>query len=101
MPRRPDIILGRNVWSPAPATSSTGAPNPTRSRKPIRARLYQEIGLMKVELDWLRKSMSCFLEQRRQWIQPQNARLSSAFVSGIMLSQKALLPKLAHSWRPD
>ena len=32
----------------------------------LRDRLYQEIGQMKVELDWLKKSMSCSLEQRRK-----------------------------------
>ena len=31
---------------------------------------------MKVELDWLKKSMTCSLEQRRQWITPKHAKLS-------------------------
>src|SRR5882724_7338418 len=30
----------------------------------LRDRLYQEIGQLKVELDWLKKSMSCSLERR-------------------------------------
>ena len=32
----------------------------------LRDRLYQEIGQLEVELGWLKKSMSCSLEQRRQ-----------------------------------
>ena len=42
----------------------------------LRDRLYQEIGQMKVELDWLKKSMSCSLERRRLWIQPHHPQLS-------------------------
>jgi putative transposase len=41
-----------------------------------RDRLYQEIGQMKVELDWLKKSMSCSLEQQRQWITPSYSQIS-------------------------
>ena len=42
----------------------------------LRDRLYQEIGQLKVELDWLKKSMACSLEQRRAWIQPHHPRVS-------------------------
>ena len=42
----------------------------------LRDRLCQEIRQMKVELDWLKKSMSCSLEQRRRWITPQRPRLA-------------------------
>ena len=42
----------------------------------LRDRLYQEIGQLKVELDWLKKSMSCSLELRRSWIQPTRQRMS-------------------------
>ena len=36
----------------------------------LRSQLYQEIGQMKVELDWLKKSMTCSLEQRRNGFSP-------------------------------
>jgi transposase-like protein len=42
----------------------------------LRDRLYQEIGQMKVELDWLKKSLNCSLEVRRLWIQPDHQQLS-------------------------
>jgi putative transposase len=44
----------------------------------LRDRLYQEIGQLKVELDWLKKSMSCSVEQRRSWIEGRHQRLSVA-----------------------
>jgi transposase-like protein len=31
----------------------------------LQARLYQQIGQLKVELDWLKKKLDCPLEQRR------------------------------------
>jgi len=42
----------------------------------LRDRLYQEIGQLKVELDWLKKSVSCSLERRRAWINPKHQHLS-------------------------
>ena len=34
--------------------------------------LYQQIGRLKVEPDWLRKDLICSIEERLRWIGPQN-----------------------------
>jgi putative transposase len=42
----------------------------------LQARLYQQIGQLKVELDWLKKKLDCPLEQRRQWVEPHHEGIS-------------------------
>ena len=42
----------------------------------LRARLYQQIGQLKVELDWLKKKLDYPLEHRRQWVEPHHERIS-------------------------
>jgi len=38
--------------------------------------LYEQIGRLKVELDWLKKKLVCSAEDRRAWVEPEQARLS-------------------------
>jgi putative transposase len=40
--------------------------------------LYQQIGRLQVELDWLKKNTSLSVAERRAMIEPQDARLSVA-----------------------
>jgi putative transposase len=42
----------------------------------LQARLYQQIGQLKVELDWLKKKLDCLLDHRRQWVEPHHAQIS-------------------------
>src|SRR6266705_3488179 len=38
--------------------------------------LYEEIGRLKVELDWLKKKWVCSIEQARLWVEPSHAEIS-------------------------
>jgi putative transposase len=42
----------------------------------LRDKLYQEIGQLKMELDWLKKSATCSLDRRRLWIDSHHKHLS-------------------------
>ena len=44
----------------------------------MKAALYQQIGQLKVELDWSKKKLSGFVEEKRQWIEPECAAISIA-----------------------
>jgi transposase-like protein len=37
-----------------------------------KAELYQQIGQLKVELDWLKKKLVCSIDRKRQMIEPDN-----------------------------
>ena len=39
-------------------------------------RLYEQIGQLQVELNWLKKSLNIAVKERKQWIEPQNSELS-------------------------
>jgi putative transposase len=42
----------------------------------LKAALYQQIGQLKVELDWLKKKLGISVEAKRQLIEPNHPRLS-------------------------
>ena len=42
----------------------------------LKAQLYQQIGQLKVELDWLKKNLGCSVEQKRQMIELAHPQLS-------------------------
>jgi putative transposase len=42
----------------------------------VRDELYKQIGQMKVELDFLKKKLASWIEDRRQWIDPTHPRLT-------------------------
>jgi putative transposase len=44
-------------------------------KKPCDAQLYQQIGQLKVELDWLKKKLDYSLEQKRQLVEPQHEQI--------------------------
>ncbi len=44
----------------------------------LRDQLYQQIGQLKVELDWLKKKLDCSVEERRRWIEPGHSAISIA-----------------------
>lgn len=41
-----------------------------KAEEELKARLYQEIGQLKVELDWLKKKLGCAVEKKRRLIEP-------------------------------
>ncbi len=48
-----------------------------RKEEELRASLYQQIGQLKVELDWLKKKLGSTVEERRGLIEPGNEEISS------------------------
>ena len=42
----------------------------------LTAQLYQQIGQLKVELDWLKKNVDLTVEQKRSAIEPQHRQIS-------------------------
>ena len=42
----------------------------------LQSELYQQIGQLKVELDWLKKKLGCSAEVKRRLIEPGHLRLS-------------------------
>ena len=57
-------------------TSKRGERN--KSEEELTATLYQEIGQLKMQLDWLKKNQVGSLEQKRRLIEPDHADLSIA-----------------------
>ena len=42
----------------------------------LKARLYQEIGQLKVELDWPKKKLGCSVDQKRQLVEANHEQIS-------------------------
>ena len=49
---------------------SNGRARDDTAEQELRNQLYQQIGQLKVKLDWLKKNLDCNLQERRQWIEP-------------------------------
>jgi putative transposase len=47
-----------------------------RAEEVEKEALYEEIGRLQVELDWLKKKLACSDEDRREWVEPEHSRLS-------------------------
>ena len=47
-----------------------------REEEVLKAALYQQIGQLKVELDWLKKTWAMSVEQKRALVEPAHPRLS-------------------------
>jgi putative transposase len=47
-----------------------------RAEEVEKETLYEEIGRLKVELDWLKKKLACSDEDRRGWVEPEHEQLS-------------------------
>ena len=48
----------------------------TREEEALKAQLYQQIGQLKVELDWMKKKLDCSSDQKRQLIEPGSESIS-------------------------
>jgi putative transposase len=59
-----------------PEVFSTRRGRVVRDEETRQARLYQQIGQLKVELDWLKKKLDFPLAQRRQWVEPHHEWIS-------------------------
>lgn len=57
-----------------------GSRQPRRRRddERLKAQLYQQIGQLKVELDWLKKKLVCSVEEKRRLIEATHPQLSVA-----------------------
>ena len=38
--------------------------------------LYEQIGRLKMELEWLKKKLACSNEDRRGWVEPEHSEIS-------------------------
>jgi len=47
-----------------------------KEEEALKAKLFQEIGQLKVELDWLKKKLNCSTDQKRQMIEPGHEQIS-------------------------
>ncbi|WP_371873941.1 IS3 family transposase [Dictyobacter arantiisoli] len=59
-----------------PAVFSTRSPSQEKSEEDLTATLYQQIGQLKVELDWLKKKQGSSVEHKRQLIDLNHPQLS-------------------------
>ena len=55
--------------------SKAGARQPDEE---LTSQLYEQIGRLKVELDWLKKNLRCSVKAKRELIEPANGRVSVA-----------------------
>jgi len=51
---------------------------PDRSAEELQAQLYQQIGQLKVELDWIKKKLAWNVDQKRAAIEPEHPEISVA-----------------------
>jgi len=74
---RPRSCSGSNGCWPGPATLFTGGVERDLAEEAaLRTGSTRKSDRLKVELDWLKKSLSCSLERRRSWIDPHHRQLS-------------------------
>lgn len=63
----------KQLLAEAPAIFSDKRVKSDREKEGLEERLYQQIGQLKVELDWLKKNLDCSVEQRRQLVEHSRA----------------------------
>ncbi|HSW39464.1 MAG TPA: IS3 family transposase [Acidobacteriota bacterium] len=62
-----------------PVIFSDGRARADSANEELRNQLYQQIGQLKCELDWLKKkSLDCCTEERRRWIHQEHSNISIA-----------------------
>ncbi len=49
-----------------------------RAEEELTAALYQQVGQLKVELDWVKKKLNGSVEEKRRWIELESAEMSIA-----------------------
>lgn len=59
-----------------PEGFSTRRARAAQDDEALQARLYQQIGQLKVELDWLKKKLDDPLAQKRRWVEPHHEQIS-------------------------
>ena len=57
---------------------SNGRVRADSQEEELRNQLYQQIGQLKVELDWLKKNLDCCIEERRRYIDVYHSEISIA-----------------------
>jgi putative transposase len=72
-----------------PEIFSNGRARADSADEELRNQLYQQIGQLKCELDWLKKNLDCSIEERRLWIENDH--------SGISIARQCDLLELARS----
>jgi putative transposase len=61
-----------------PDVFSTKHERSAEESETLHAQLYQQIGQLKVELDWLKKKLDCSVELKRSFIEPAHSSISIA-----------------------
>ena len=56
-----------------PDIFSKNRPRKEKDTEELQAELYQQIGQLKVELDWLKKNLNCSIDIKRQYINPNHS----------------------------
>ncbi len=59
-----------------PDVFSTRRERDAQGEEALKAELYQQIGQLKVELDWLKKNLDCSIDRKRQMIESSNNSIS-------------------------
>jgi putative transposase len=54
----------------------SGAKSSSAEHEALQAQLYEQIGRLKTELDWLKKKLPASVERKRAWVDPADALLS-------------------------
>jgi putative transposase len=66
----------RQLLDGLPGIFSGGPREDHQRQEALTDRLYQQIGQLKVELDWLKKNLVMTLEEKRAVVEPKEARIS-------------------------
>jgi putative transposase len=56
-----------------PDVFSTKQERKAEEKESLKAELYQQIGQLKVELDWFKKKLDCSTDHKRQMIEPERS----------------------------
>ena len=68
----------KQVLDELPGLFSSRRAQTQRDQEDLTASLYQQIGQLKVELDWLKKNLVLSLDYKRQLVEPGHPRISVA-----------------------
>ena len=66
----------KQVIEQLPEIFSSGRVQREEHDEALRDHLYQQIGQLKVELDWLKKNLGCSVRERLRWIEPKHRTIS-------------------------
>ncbi len=68
----------KQVLDELPSIFSSRRAQNQKEQENLTASLYQQIGQLKVELDWLKKNLALSLDHKRQFVEPNHPDISVA-----------------------